>query len=105
MSTLTRTGPKVSDLPELLAFLRAHAEEFHARHTMKVDAVFGSFARGEQTEDSDVDLLVSFERLPALWNFYAIAEELEGRLGRHVHLVHNDGGRFVAGIQPELVRL
>lgn len=103
-ATLTVPVQKVKTLDQVRAFLRAHAEEFRSRHMMTVDGVFGSFARGEQTEESDVDLLVSFERLPALWTFYGLADELETHLGRRVHLVHNDGGPFVAGARRELVK-
>jgi uncharacterized protein len=103
-ATATVAAHKVNTLAELLAFLRAHAVDFRSRYTMNVDGVFGSFARGEQTSDSDVDLLVSFERLPALWDFYGIAQELETQLGRRVHLVHNDGSQFIGGIRAELVK-
>jgi uncharacterized protein len=94
---------KVSNLTELLESLRSVANDLHIRYSMKVDGVFGSFARGEQTDESDVDLLVSFERLPALWEFYGIAEELESHLGRRVHLVHNDDCQFTRQVHAELV--
>lgn len=48
-------------------------------------ALFGSFARGEATEKSDIDLLVRFSR-PIGWAFYGIAEELEKVLGKKVDL-------------------
>lgn len=47
--------------------------------------VFGSFARGEGDESSDVDLLVRF-RNPVGWEFYGIADDLENALGRKVDL-------------------
>ncbi len=49
-------------------------------------ALFGSFARGEATEESDIDLLVRFSK-PIGWKFYGIAEDLEDALGRKVDLV------------------
>lgn len=51
--------------------------------------IFGSFARGEQREDSDVDLLVKFDRsLPiGLFAFARMHRELEEKLGRKVDLV------------------
>jgi predicted nucleotidyltransferase len=48
-------------------------------------AVFGSYARGEATKASDVDLLVKFSK-PIGWAFYGIAEDLETALGRKVDL-------------------
>ena len=51
--------------------------------------LFGSFARGEQTADSDVDILVKFDRsFPVgLLAFVRMHRELEERLGRKVDLV------------------
>lgn len=48
-------------------------------------ALFGSFARSEADENSDVDLLVRFSK-PIGWKFYGIAEDLEKELGRKVDL-------------------
>ncbi len=48
-------------------------------------ALFGSFARGEATKESDVDLLVRFSK-PIGWKFYGIAEDLEDILGKKVDL-------------------
>lgn len=48
-------------------------------------ALFGSFARGDADETSDVDILVRFTR-PVGWAFYGIAEDLQSALGRNVDL-------------------
>lgn len=48
-------------------------------------AMFGSFARGDATETSDLDLLVRFSKRVG-WKFYGIAEDLEKSLGRQVDL-------------------
>jgi uncharacterized protein len=50
--------------------------------------LFGSFARGEQRPDSDVDLLVEFEPAQKTFdNFMGLSFFLEDLLGRHVELV------------------
>ena len=51
--------------------------------------LFGSFARGEEQDDSDVDLLVKFDRsIPiGLFAFARMHRELEERVGRKVDLV------------------
>lgn len=55
---------------------------------IKEIGVFGSFIRGEQTEKSDVDLLVEFEKGHSdLFNYMRLKEYLEGLLGRIVDLV------------------
>ena len=42
--------------------LRAHKEEIRRKYGVIIIGVFGSFARGEQEEASDVDILVELER-------------------------------------------
>ena len=49
-------------------------------------AIFGSFARGEATEDSDIDILVEFSG-PIGWEIVDLVEELEELLGHPVDLV------------------
>ena len=50
--------------------------------------LFGSFARDEANEDSDVDLLVEFVPGGKRFDrFLALADLLEEDLGRHVELV------------------
>lgn len=57
-------------------------------------AVFGSFARGEQTPDSDLDLLVTLkppsQRPPLGLRWFALEEELRRILGCDVELVSED---------------
>jgi len=47
---------------------------------------FGSFSRNEQTNDSDIDILVSF-RKPVGWEFFDLQEFLENELKLKVDLV------------------
>ena len=52
--------------------------------------VFGSYARGEEREDSDIDLLVSFDHEHAkigLFKYCAMIMDLEKLLNREVDLV------------------
>lgn len=47
---------------------------------------FGSFSRNEETTDSDVDILVEFEK-PLGWEFFDLQDLLEEKLNRKVDLV------------------
>ncbi len=75
---------------EVVALLKRHfnrlAEEFHV---VSLD-LFGSYAHGEQTPESDVDLLVSFSQ-PVGFGFIHLAERLETLLGKPVDLLASDG--------------
>ena len=53
-------------------------------------AIFGSYCRGEQTESSDVDILVDFQR-PIGIEFIDLANELEKLLKIKVDLVSKNG--------------
>ena len=53
-------------------------------------ALFGSVARGEAAEDSDIDLLVEFSKPVGLFEFLEVKEYLESILGREVDLVPRD---------------
>lgn len=54
--------------------------------------IFGSFARGEETKKSDVDVVVDFaEGHATLKNFVALAERLEALFMRNVDLITVEG--------------
>jgi hypothetical protein len=56
-------------------------------HDVVRAAVFGSFARGEMKENSDIDILVELVGEKSLLDFVALKLELEETLGRKVDLV------------------
>ena len=64
------------------------AEYFKTQPVLKA-WLFGSFARGEETPDSDVDILVKFDhRHPiGLLRYAGMWREIEERVGRKVDLV------------------
>lgn len=59
--------------------------------------VFGSFARGEQTEESDLDILVDLD-YPVGMRFFDMTAELTEMFDRKVDLVSN--GARLAHIRP-----
>ncbi len=54
---------------------------------VKRAGIFGSYARGEQTKNSDIDILVEFNKNVSLFDIVGIKLELEDNLGRKVDLV------------------
>ncbi len=48
--------------------------------------VFGSFARGNASDESDIDIVVRFKRPKSLLQFFALQDALEEELGRTVDL-------------------
>lgn len=50
-------------------------------------ALFGSFARDQATESSDIDILVGFDRPATSKSYFGVQFYLEDLLGRRVDLV------------------
>ncbi len=74
---------------EALRILAEHKEEI-AGFGVKSLSLFGSVARDEAGQDSDVDILVEFGRPVGLFGFIDLNDYLEGLLGRRVDLVTPD---------------
>ena len=60
------------------------------RYNIKKAAVFGSFARGDAKENSDIDLLVKYKEGTSLFDVVRLQNDLETVLGRKVDLVSYD---------------
>lgn len=74
---------------ETLKLLSAHSPEIRDRFGVKRLAVFGSTARDEARDDSDVDVLVEFEGPATFAGFMDLKFYLEELLQRDVDLVTN----------------
>ena len=57
------------------------------RHGAKNIRLFGSVARGEAGESSDIDILVEVGENPSPWFPGGLIADLEELLGRQVHVV------------------
>ena len=57
------------------------------KNGIKKASIFGSFARGEETKNSDIDILIEAKKGTSLFGFAGIKIELEDKLGRKVDLI------------------
>jgi uncharacterized protein len=71
---------------EALDRIAQHAAELRAEHGVASLALFGSVARDEARPDSDVDVLVDFDRPVGLFAFGRLQDRLSEILGRRVDL-------------------
>jgi predicted nucleotidyltransferase len=71
----------------LLKTLTALKPELRARYKVKEIGLFGSFARDEERESSDIDILVDLEDGATLIDLIRLEDFLEGQLGRKVDVV------------------
>lgn len=78
-------------LEEIKQWLLLHKSMLEERYQVKELGVFGSYVRKEQTEASDVDVLVEFSETPSLLKFVNLENYLSDNLGVKVDLVHKGG--------------
>lgn len=92
---------------DVLDFLRTHKDELARRFGVGDIALFGSFSRDEAKEDSDIDILVRFDRPAMLRSFFGAQFYLEDRLGRRVDLVTHKALRseFRPYVEAEAIRV
>ncbi len=64
-----------------------HKTELKDKFKVKTIGVFGSYVRGEQKCNSDVDVLVEFEEPVGLFEFMKLENHLSDLLGLKVDLV------------------
>ena len=72
---------------EILKILAQHQNELASRYGVTRLGIFGSVARGEATEISDVDVMIEMEK-PDLFFMVHIKQELEDLLHCPVDIVH-----------------
>lgn len=60
------------------------------KYNVKNIEIFGSYVRSQQTEKSDLDLLITFSKPYNLWEFIDVKEFLTKRLHMKVDLVPKD---------------
>ncbi len=98
---MAKAVTRESLLKELKAFKERHGEEYGLRSL----GIFGSFARGEAEEDSDVDIVFD-TNAPNLFRAVRLRQDLEEFLGRPVDLLQLRGltdPRLRARVEKEAV--
>ena len=74
-----------------LQILAEHQPELRERFGVKSLRLFGSVARDEASEQSDVDVLVDFDSTPSLFGFLRLKTYLQDLLGANVDLITETG--------------
>jgi len=91
-------------LEDILAALRHQHAILSRRYPIQRMALFGSWARGDAREESDVDILVEVDPSIGL-RFVDLGDELEKALGRRVDLISRRAIKpsYWKQIEPELI--
>jgi uncharacterized protein len=94
----------MKSLTEIKATLAERKALLFDKYPIQSLAIFGSFARNEQNDDSDLDLVVEFNGKIGS-DFILLADELERYLGFKVDLVSRKGikDRYFQTIKSDLI--
>ena len=77
-------------LDQILEILREKKPDLQKRYPISELGVFGSYARGDYNENSDIDILVDFNDRIGI-RFISLAHELEDTFNTKIDLVSRGG--------------
>lgn len=88
---------------KIIKLLKANKEKLSEKYAIKSIALFGSYARDEQKEDSDIDIMVEFTENIGI-RFIDLADEIEKIVGLKIDLVSKNGvkSKYLKSIEKDL---
>ncbi len=69
----------------ILNYLLKHKEEFKEKYRVEKIGLFGSYAREEATEASDIDIFVTMQ--PKMFDMIALKQQIEEDLEKRVDVI------------------
>ncbi|MBP5974532.1 nucleotidyltransferase family protein [Brasilonema sp. CT11] len=78
-------------LEEIKQILRQSKPLLQEQYQITQLGIFGSYARGEQTQESDVDVLIDYDRAPTLFKLVELRDYLSSAIGMKVDIVTQNG--------------
>ena len=101
------THPLPDKAAEYARILREHMPELRRDYGGSSLALFGSYVRGEEQEESDLDVLVDFDRPIGMLGFVELGDRLSAIVGKTVDLTtvrsaseHRSGRRLLQEAIP-----
>jgi len=70
---------------EIINYLKDHYQDFKSQYHVEKIGLFGSYARDEATEDSDIDIFVKMK--PSMFDMIAIKDQMEEDLHIKVDII------------------
>lgn len=91
-------------LADIKKSLSERKELLFEKYPIKSLAIFGSYSKNEQSEESDLDLIVEFNERIGI-RFIDLADEIESYIGFKVDLVSRKGikDRYFQSIKSDLI--
>ncbi len=100
MNEIDESGT-VKSKEQILKILKQQLPYHKKNFKVKTIAIFGSYAREEQTETSDINMLVEFEAPVGFFKFIGLEYYLSDKLGAKVNLVTPDALKPL--IKPDIM--
>jgi predicted nucleotidyltransferase len=79
---------------QIIKILTYQKKELEKKYPISELALFGSYARGDYNESSDIDILVDFNQRIDGFDYIRMAHELEDSLHHKIDLVSRKGIRL-----------
>jgi len=91
---------------QILSILRTKKPDLQARYPISELGLFGSYARGDNSSSSDIDILVDFNG-PIGIRFIRLAHELEDLFHQKVDLISRKGikPRYMPFVEKNLIHV
>jgi predicted nucleotidyltransferase len=91
---------------QIIEILKATKPQLEKKYPISELAVFGSYARGDYNEMSDIDILVDFNDKIGI-GFISLAHELEDLFHKRVDLVSRKGikKRYLPFVEKNLIHV
>ena len=77
----------MKNLKDIRRILAANRKELRERYNVKSISIFGSYARGEQTEKSDLDVMVELDKTIGLFQLMDLQDYIKKLVGLKVDIV------------------
>ncbi|KKR97371.1 MAG: polymerase beta domain protein region protein [Candidatus Uhrbacteria bacterium GW2011_GWF2_41_16] len=77
----------MKSLSEIKKIIQKHKEDLEEKYAVKEIGIFGSCARGEQDETSDIDILIELEKPVGIVKFLKLEKHLSLLLEAKVEIV------------------
>jgi len=71
----------------ILTTIRSLKDQVRQNYKAEIKGIFGSYVHGDQTSQSDIDVLVEFDHGADLFDFVGLSQFLEERLSCKVDIV------------------
>jgi uncharacterized protein len=94
----------MKNLEDIKSVLVSHKHDLFERYPIESLAIFGSYARNDQSDTSDLDVMVEFNDRIGI-RFIDLAEELENILKMKIDLVSKKGikEKYLKSIDTDLI--